>query len=134
MARYPGRKAAVLISTSGTGVASVMIAISQWSCDETTDKIPVTAFQDPNKTYVQGLPDIKGSFSGFWDDTESKLDTAASSNDGCKLYFYPDFSNAPSKYKCGPAWVDQSMSVGVDGAVQITANFVANGSWANSTI
>jgi hypothetical protein len=82
---------------------------------------------------VQGLADIKGTFSGFFDDLETKLQTAASSSSGIVMYLYPS-SDAPTKYKCGPAWLDVSINVDVKGAVQVSGNFVANGSWANSTI
>lgn len=132
MAAYPGRKGVIYLSTTGTGVAIVVIKLKEWSLDQTTDKIPITSFGDANKTYVQGLPDIKGSFSGFWDDTETKIGTGASSADGVKLYLYPS-SDIPTKYKCGPAWLDQSIKVDVSGAVTISGNFVANGSWGNSS-
>ena len=133
MAAYAGKKAVVYLSTTGSGNATNVIKLNKWSIDASTDKIEVTAFGDTNKTYVQGLPDIKGTVSGFWDDTESKVTTGAASTDGVKLYLYPS-SDAPTKYKCGPAWLDQSFDIGADGAVQITGNFVANGSWSNSTI
>lgn len=133
MAAYAGKKGVIYLSTTGSGAASSVIKLNTWSVDSTTDKIEVTAFGDVNKTYVQGLPDIKGSFGGFFDDTETKIATAAASADGCKLYLYPS-SDAPTKYKCGPAWLDSTISVDSNGAVTITGNFVANGSWANSTI
>jgi hypothetical protein len=84
-----------------------------------TDKIEVTAFGDLNKTYVQGLPDLQGSFKGFWDDTESKPFTGASSTDGVKMYLYPS-SDAPTKYWYGPAWLDVTMDVPVSGSVSIS--------------
>mgnify|MGYP000753499306 FL=1 len=133
MAAYHGKKGVVYLSTTGTGAATNVVKLKAWSVDATTDKIDVTSFNDTNKSYVQGLPDIKGSFNGFFDDTETKLTTAAASTDGCKIYLYPS-ADAPTKYKCGPAWIDQSISVDNTGAVSITANFVANGSWALSTI
>jgi len=133
MAAYAGKKAVVYLSTTGSGNATNVIKLNKWSIDASTDKIEVTSFGDVNKTYVQGLPDIKGTVSGFWDDTESKVTTGAASVDGVKLYLYPS-SDAPTKYKCGPAWLDQSFDIGADGAVSITGSFVANGSWSNSTI
>ena len=133
MSVYAARKGLVYLSTTGSGSASSVLKINKWSLDQSTDKIEVTSFGDTNKTYVQGLPDIKGSFSGFWDDTETKPGTGASSTDGVKLYLYPS-SDAITKYKCGPAWLDLSYDVAVDGAVTINGSFVANGSWSNSTL
>ena len=93
-----------------------------------TDKVEVTSFGDANKTYVQGLKDLTGTLSGFWDETDTKMFNAADSTTGCKLYLYPS-SDAISKYFYGPAWLDASINVGVNGAVTMSGNFSANGSW-----
>jgi hypothetical protein len=130
MSVYPGRKGVVYMSTTGSGNAINVIKLNAWTLNKTTDKIEVTAFGDLNKTYVQGLPDVQGSFSGFWDDTENKPFTGAGSSDGVKLYLYPSADKAGS-YHYGPAWLDASMEVEVSGAVKITANFAANGSWGS---
>lgn len=131
MSVYAARKAVVYLSTSGSGTATNVIKLNAWTINRTTDKIEVTAFGDANKTYVQGLPDVQGTFSGTWDDTESKPFTAAGSTDGCRMYLYPS-SDAPSKFWSGPAWLDLSMDVSVTGAVTLTGNFAANGSWQNT--
>jgi len=90
--------------------------------------VPTTSFGDLNKTYVQGLKDLKGTIEGFWNSAADTLFDAADSADGCKLYIYPS-SNAPTIYEYGPAWLDASLSIDVNGAVKISASFVANGSW-----
>lgn len=131
MAAYAGRKGLVYISTTGTGAASTVIKLNKWSINRTTDKLEVTAFGDANKTYVQGLPDVKGAFSGFWDDTESKPFTGAASVDGVKVYLYPS-SDAITKYWYGPAWMDLSMDDPVNGPATISSAFAANGSWGNT--
>lgn len=131
MAVYPGRKGVMYVSTTGTGVATNVLHMSEWTINSATDKIETTSFGDTNKTYVQGLPDLKGTFKGFWDDTESKPFTGAGSSDGVKLYLYPS-ADAPTKFWSGPAWLDLSMSVPVSGAVTIDGSFVANGSWAKT--
>lgn len=131
MAAYAGRKGVVYLSTTGSGNASSVLKINQWTINRTTDKIEVTSFGDANKTYVQGLPDLQGTFSGFWDDGESKPFTGAASTDGVKMYLYPS-SDAPTKYWYGPAWLDVSMDVGVSGAATISGSFAANGSWSNT--
>jgi hypothetical protein len=129
MARYHGRRARVMMSTSGAGNASEVIALRTWNLDMAVDTVEVTSFGDVNKTYVQGLPDASGGFEGFWDNAESKIWTGVQSGDGVKLYMYPDFTNAPTKYVYGPAWVSASIETAVDGAVSISATFAANGAW-----
>jgi phage baseplate assembly protein gpV len=96
--------------------------------DYSTDREEVTAFGDANKTYVQGLPDVTVEFSGFYDDTDSTVRTAAASADGSKAYLYVS-TDAATKYAYGPCWVDFSIEVGVDGAVTISGSLAANGSW-----
>lgn len=93
-----------------------------------TDTVEVTSFGDVNKTYVQGLPDVSGQFSGFWNDLEDKLFQASSSADGCKIYLYMS-ADAPSKYFYGPAWLSVSITNSVSDAVKITGSFTANGPW-----
>ncbi len=127
MPKYAGRKGVVYLSTSGTGNAAP-INLTEWSLNMATDKIDVTSFGDANKTYVQGLRDLTGSFRGFWDSADPKLFQAAKSADGCKLYLYMS-SDAAGLYFYGPAWIDASISVGVQGAIEINGDFAAAGSW-----
>lgn len=128
MAVYHGKKGVVYVSTSGSGNASNVLHLNAWTLNRNTDTVETTSFGDVNKTYVQGFPDLSGTFSGFYDDAETKIFSAASSADGCKLYLYPS-SDAPSKYAYGPAWLDSSINTGVSAAVAISGNFRANGAW-----
>jgi hypothetical protein len=128
MARYAGRKGLVYIGTSGGGVAAAVISLNSWSLNRATDKIEVTSFLDSNKTYVQGLPDLRGSFAGFWDDTETKLFTAAASSAAVNMYLYPS-QDALTKYGYGLAWLDASLDCSVSDAVKVSSDFVAGGSW-----
>lgn len=116
------------MSTSGTTDASPLISMASFSINMETDKIEVTAFGDANKTYVQGLKDVSGDLSGFWDSADDKIFDAADSADGVKMYLYPS-SNAPTIYFYGPAWVDASIEVGVTDAINVSGSFSANGSW-----
>jgi hypothetical protein len=128
MARYHGKSAVIYMSTTGAGAATTTTSLSGWTLDLSTDKVEVTAFGDPNKTYVQGLKDVKGTVTGFLDDAGLALFTAADSADGCKLYLYPS-SASPTVYWYGPAWLDASIAVPVSGANTLSGNFVANGAW-----
>jgi hypothetical protein len=116
------------MSIVGSGAASAVLGQTTWSFDQSTDTIDVTSFLDTNKTYLQGLKDVKGTFEGFWDDSETKLFAGADSADGVKLYLYPSLDRVGS-YQYGPAWVSTSMNVGVADAVKVNASFMANGAW-----
>jgi len=129
MARYHGKKGKILMSTSGSGTATPVASMATWSLDVTTDRVEVTAFGDANKQYVQGLGDYSGAFSGLWDDTEATVFTGQTSSTGVKLYLYPDYTNAVTKYWYGTANVDYSVSVDVGDAVKVTGTFGAAGDW-----
>jgi hypothetical protein len=118
-----------MLSATGTGQPSALLGIASWSVDMSQDPIEVTEFGDSNKTYVPGIRDITGSFDGFWNDAESKLFGAAASANGGFGYFYPDATNAPSKYLYGPLWISATIETGVNDAVTITGDFFANGAW-----
>lgn len=128
MARYHGKGGKVLLSTTGTG-AAVAVTANTWSLDAATDKEETTSFGDLNKTYVVGLPDYSGSFGGYFDDAEQTVYQGAGSADGVKMYLYPAFTSAPTKYWYGPAWIDYSVETPVDGPVSFSGNFNANGNW-----
>lgn len=119
------------VAPNGTGVAVPITGLSKWTLNRDTDAINTTSFGDANKTYVQGLPDLKGTLSGFWDSASDPLYAAGSSPDGTKLYLYPDRANTPTVYDYGPAWINTSIDVDVNGAVAISASFIANGSWGH---
>jgi hypothetical protein len=128
MARYHGKSGVVYLSTTGAGAATTTTSLSGWTLDLSTDKVEVTAFGDLNKTYVQGLKDIKGTLTGFLDDTGLALFTGADSTDGVRMYLYPS-SASPTVYWYGPAWLDASITVPVGGANTLSGNFVALGAW-----
>lgn len=128
MPRYHGKRGTVYASTTGSGTAAPVISQSKWTLDMATDKAEVTAFLDANKTYVQGLRDLKGTISGFWDSADDSLFDGSDSADGIKLYLYPSI-DAPTVYFYGPAWLDSKIDCDSKGAVTVEANFVANGSW-----
>lgn len=128
MARYHAKDARIYISTTGSGTAIPLTSFTAWTLDLSTDLVEVTSFGDTNKTYVQGLRNIQGTMSGFWDDSETKLWTASTSTDGCKVYLY--FStNATSRYAYGTAWLSVAAEAGVSDAAQVSANFSALGNW-----
>lgn len=116
------------MSTTGTGTAVSVGKLTAWTLNMPTDRVETTAFQDTNKTYVQGLKDISGTFEGFWQDNDETLFSAADSADGIKMYLYPS-SNAITRYFYGPCWLDVSISTGVAAAVAVSGSFAANGAF-----
>lgn len=127
MARYHGKSGVVYMSSTGAGVAAAL-TVSEFSLDMATDKVDVTSMGDANKTYVQGLRDVSGSISAFWDDTQDTLFDGSESADGVKLYLYPS-STAPTFYFYGPAFLDASLATSATSAITVSGNFAASGAW-----
>lgn len=130
MARHHGKKGRVMLSP-GAGAAVTVGSLTGWSLNMAGERADATAMGDANKVSLMGLPDLSGQFSGFWDDADGTLfDAAAASANGtaCPLYLYPD-TNDLTNYAYGSAWIDASISVKVNGPVEVSANFSAAGSW-----
>src|SRR6476619_7514757 len=101
MSRYHGNKGGVYMSTTGAGVAGPVLSLTGWTLDLATDKVEVTSLGDVNKTYVQGLRDVKGTLTGFFDNADTTLFAASDSTTGVNLYLYPT-STVPTAYWAGP--------------------------------
>ena len=129
MAKYHSKDAALYMSTSGSGTAAPLPGVYSFTLNRTTDRVEVTAFGDSNKTYVQGFPDIQGTFSVRFDDTDDTYFDAAESTTAVKIYIYPS-RNAATIYHYGTAFVDASMECDIGGAVNITGTYAAASSWA----
>lgn len=131
MARYAGRKGMVYLAVDGSSAAVLVAQLSSWSMNRSTDKLDATVFQDTNKVYVQGLPDLRGNFDGIWSDADTTVFQAAGSSAAVRMYLYPS-SDAPSKYAYGLAWLDASIDCSVTDTVKINGEYVAGGSWTIS--
>ena len=123
MARIHGRRGLLYIGlASQAAVPSPVPFLGKWTITFNTDDVDVTAFGDVNKVYVSGLPDVGGTYDGFYDTATAQLYTAASDGLDRKFYLYPD-SSVPASYFYGNATFDFVASGGVSEAVAI------NGSW-----
>ena len=123
MARIHGRAGRLYAGIASAGTAEPITFLNSWSSDFSSDDVDVTAFGDTNKTYVSGLPDVSGSFAGFYDSASAQLYTAAVDGVARKFYLYP--STADAIYWFGTATFDMSVETGVADAVKISGTFKA---------
>jgi hypothetical protein len=125
IARIAGRNGRVYLGLASSSASAEPVAYSnKWTIDAASDKIEVTAFGDTNKTYVSGLPDASGTFSGFYDDATSQSYTASQDGLARKFYLYPSLLTA-TQYWFGTVLVDFSAESGVADAVTASANWSA---------
>lgn len=128
MAAIHGRNGRVYLGiASDTAVATPVPFLATWSINFTVDKAEVTALGDANKTYVSGLPDASGDFSGFYDNATAQTYTAASDGLPRKFYLYPATTGTPGtgQYFFGTILPDFSANGGVGDSVQISASWNA---------
>jgi hypothetical protein len=110
---------------ASTGTAEPVAFLNSWEINADVAKDDVTAFTDPNKVYVAGLPDASGSFSGFYDDVTVQTYTAAADGIARKFYLYPTSSD--TQYWYGTIFPDFKASGKVDGPVEISSEWNAAG-------
>jgi hypothetical protein len=126
MSRIAGRNGRIYANITSGGTPEPITYLNNWSINFATDKIEVTAFGDTGKTYVAGLPDATGDYSGFYDDGTNQFYTAAVDGVARKFYLYPSTSTN-GQYWFGTAIFDFNVDAAVDGAVQVS------GSWSAAT-
>jgi hypothetical protein len=130
MSRYHGRAGKLYLEGSG-GLAIPMVALSEWSIDESKARVDATSFDDSNIVEYAGLPMLSGKFNGYWDDTYDSLFLATEANVSKKMYIYPS-TGVATRYWQGLAWVDYSITGSVKDMVKIAGSFSAGGSWTRA--
>lgn len=124
MGRIAGRNAAIYLGATTSAAASPVTFQNTWSMNFTSEKIDVTAFGESTKTYVAGIADAAGEFSGFYDDATPQTYTAAIDGLSRRFYLYPS-SLTPGQYFFGTVFADMSVNGAVAGAVEVSASWNA---------
>lgn len=121
-----GKNGAIWVLSGGlTGTKTKVATKSEWTLNLSRDYVDATVFGDTNKTYLVGLKDIQGTYSGILD-VSGDLLVNASSQDGTYIYLYADDSTLVAH---GPGLIDANISASNTDAVRVTGNFRASGSW-----
>lgn len=123
MARISGDDGRLYAAIASGGTAEPIAFLTEWTANFATDKYPVTAFEDANKTYVSGKPDGAMTYRGFYDTATAQLYTAATDGIARKFYLYPDKDTA--QYWYGTAIFDFSITTKVGGAIEISGGGAA---------
>jgi hypothetical protein len=122
--KIAGRNAVIYLGATTSAAASPLTYQNSWSISFTSDKIDVTSFGDSTKTYVVGIADATGEFSGFYDDASAQTYTAAIDGLSRKFYLYPN-SNLTTQYFWGTVFADMNINATVAGAVEVSATWNA---------
>lgn len=127
-----GKNGAIYLG-GAKGSGGIKVATkSSWNLQRNRDYVDATVFGEANKTYLAGLPNVQGSFSGILDVSGDLLLNAATS-DSQTMYLYADddpFSTTSAVLVAhGPALIDANVDASNTDAVRITGEFRAQGSW-----
>jgi hypothetical protein len=122
--RQAGRNARIYVGHASGAEASPLAYQAEWTINFGTPKLDVTAFGDPNKVTVNGLPESTGGFSGFYDDTSNQTYTAAVDGVARKMYLYPN-ANLATRYFFGTVNPDVSFGGAVAGAITVSSAWEA---------
>jgi hypothetical protein len=129
VSRIHGRYGQVYIGSTGGGTAASPCAfVADWSINFTTQKVDVTALGDSNLTYVAGLPNAEGDFTGFFDTATAQTYLAAVDGLSRTFYLYPStITAAPGEYFYGTILADFTVAGGVASAVTMKSSWAAAG-------
>jgi hypothetical protein len=123
-----GKNGAIYIAVEGGAKAKVTTK-TEWALNLNRDYVDATVFGDTNKTYLVGLRDLQGTYSGILDVRGDSMVNAASS-DTMYLYLYADDRvGFEALVGYGPALIDASITASNTDAVKVTGNFRASGAW-----
>lgn len=130
-----GSKGSIKADPTGVGgVTAVAVgSMASFTLNMARNKADVTSFGDLNLTYVQGLPDIKGTLGGWFDSDEMTIFDIALGDVACFLELIPSTIVTPTPIMwSGKAWLDASIDVKATGAVSVAGNFVAADAWTRT--
>jgi hypothetical protein len=132
-----GRNGSVKWDPTGAGDASAvaLLSIKAFQLSLATDKLNVSCFGDQNRVYIPGLRDISGKLTGFWNSEDMSLIEATELTAPGFLELIPDTTDLDTGTPAAPfafsglAYIDADINTDVEGAPELTGNFMAAGSW-----
>jgi hypothetical protein len=124
--RIHGRRGLAYLSVRNGDAATPVAYLNSWAAAWARDVIDVTTLADTQRVYVAGIPDVTGTFTGYWDDASSQAYIAASDGLPRDMFLYPD-STDMSQYISGPVLADMTVTSGAGTAVAIAVNWAAAG-------
>jgi len=125
-----GKNGAIYLYAKKAGIGAVKVAAkAEWTLNLGRDYVDSTTFGDTNKTYLTGLKDIQGTYSGILDVSGDELVNAASS-DAIAIYLYADDrASQEILVAYGTGFIDATINASNTDAIRTTGNFRAAASW-----
>lgn len=122
-----GKNGAIYLG-GAIGTGTKVAAKTEWSLQRNRDYVDATSFGDTNKTYLAGLPNVQGTYSGILD-TSGDLLLSAATSDALLIHLYADDTGTPVLVAHGSGFLDATVNCSNTDAVRITGEFRASASW-----
>jgi len=127
--RLHGSGGEMQMDPAGGSALVTVASINAYDIDLAKDQAKVTCFRDTNQVYVEGLPDIKGTYKGCYDPAEGLVIFGVIFGTvKPTLRFLPNYLT-PLVYFGGKGNVSGKISVDASGAITIGGGFTAAGPW-----
>lgn len=127
MAKKHGKNGAIYLG-GAIGTGTKVAEKTDWSVQLNRDYVDATSFGNTNKTYLAGLRNFQGTYSGFLNtDGDDMLDATA--QDEQLIYLYAQDTGTPILVAHGSGFIDATVNTSVNDAVKITGEFRAQGNW-----
>lgn len=109
--------------------------VRDWSLTISADTIEDTTMGDSARTYKPSLTSATGSVTCYWDETDTTGQGAMTAGSEVTLNLYPEGSDTGDNYYTMSAIItEEGASAAMDGMVEATFSFQANGAVTNSTV
>jgi len=132
MAKLHGKNGAIYIGGAKAGGGTKVTEKTEWSVQLNRDYVDATVFGDTNKTYLAGLRNFQGNYSGFLD-TAGDTTLDATALDAQLIYLYADDNpggvTSLVLVAHGSGFIDGNISCSNTDGVRITGEFRAQGNW-----
>ncbi len=128
MSKKHGKDGAIYLGGAKGSGGTKVTNKTEWSVQLNRDYVDATVFGETNKTYLAGLRNFQGNYSGLLDTAgDAMLD--ASALDEQLIYLYADDGASPVLVAHGSGFIDANVTCGNTDAVRITGEFRAQGNW-----
>ncbi len=127
MANHKGSEGVAKVGTS------TIAEVKDWSISESAETIDDTTLGDTARTKAVGLTSASGSLTAFWDETDTAGQGAMTVGASITLNLYPEGATSGDKYAtCTALITEKGVSTSLDGMVETSVSFEANGAvtWA----
>jgi hypothetical protein len=115
--------------------ANTIAECKDWSLSETAETIDDTTLGDTARTKLSSLTSASGSLTAFWDESDTTGQGAMTVGASITLNLYPEGATSGDTFAALTAIItEKGVSTTLDGMVETSVSFEANGAVTWSTV